>query len=164
MSSSVKFGGRSPVVADYFTRSLGVCVEDEAESLTRASKFVWKYSPLSECCIDNLFWHAATTVDTVIPCSNTLADRPLSLLPFPIEGRGQPLFSLESTSSHTDQAQIDEDSEEAIFAVQNTGSTAVKGNGILHTLFLLALLILCPFPLLSARNRLLPSRLSDPLS
>jgi len=41
--------------------------------------------------------------------------------------------SLELTSSHTDQVPIDEDSEEAIFAVQNTGSPAVKGNGILHT-------------------------------
>ena len=38
--------------------------------------------------------------------ASTLADRPPSLLPFPIDGRGQPLFSLESTSSHTDQALV----------------------------------------------------------
>jgi len=94
---------------------------------------VWKYSPLSECYNDNLFRHAATVVDTVIPCSSTLADRPPSLLPFPIDGRGQPLFSPESTSLHTDQVPIDENSEEVIFAVQNTGSAAVRGNGILHT-------------------------------
>jgi len=102
-------------------------------SPTRAGGFVWKYSPLLECCNDSLFWHAATTVDTVIPCSSTLVDRPLTLLPFPIDGHGQPLFSPESTFSHTDQVLIDEDSEEAIFAVQNTESPAVKGNGILHT-------------------------------
>jgi len=83
---------------------------------------------LSEC-NDNLFWHDATTVDAVIPCSSTLVDRPRSLLPFLIDG----LFSPESTSSHTDQVQIDKDSQEAIFSVQNTGSPAVKGNGILHT-------------------------------
>jgi len=102
-------------------------------SPTRSGGFVWKYLPLSECCNDNLFRHAATTADSVIPCSSTLADRPPSLSPFPIDGRGQPLFSPESTSSHTDQVPIDEDSEEAIFAGQNTGSPAVKGNGILHT-------------------------------
>jgi len=102
------------------------------KSPTRAGGFVWKYSPLSECCNDNLFRHAATTADTVIPCSGMLADRPPSLLPFPIDGRGQPLFSPKSTSSHTDQVPIDEDSE-AIFEGQNTGSPAVKGNGILHT-------------------------------
>jgi len=94
---------------------------------------VWKYSPLSECCNDNLFRHTATTPDTVIPCSSTLVDRPPFLLPFPIDGHGQPLFSQESTSSHTDQVPIDEDSEEVIFAVQNTGSPVVKDNGILHT-------------------------------
>jgi len=102
-------------------------------SSTRAGWFAWKYSPFSECCNDNLFRHAATTADTVIPCSGKLADRPPSLLPFPIDGSGQPLFSPESTSSHTGQVPIDEDSKEAIFAVQNTGSPAVKGNGILHT-------------------------------
>jgi len=37
-------------------------------SPTWASGFVWKYSPLSECFNDNLFWNAATTADTVIPC------------------------------------------------------------------------------------------------
>jgi len=63
------------------------------KSPTRAGGFVWKYSPLLECCNDNLFRHAATTADTVIPCSGTLADRTPSLLPFPIDGRGQPLFS-----------------------------------------------------------------------
>jgi len=94
---------------------------------------VWKYSPLLECCNDNLFWHTATTVDTVIPSSSTLVDRSPSLLPLPIDDQGQPLFSPESTSSHTDQVPIDEDSEETIFAVQKTGSPAVKGNGILHT-------------------------------
>jgi len=102
-------------------------------SPTRSGGFVWKYSPLLECGNNNLFWHAVTTADTVIPCSSTLADRPPSLLPFPIDDCGQPLFSLESTSSHTDQVLIDYDIEEAIFAGQNTGSPAVKGNGILHT-------------------------------
>ena len=94
---------------------------------------MWKYSPLSKCCNDNLFRHAATTADTFIPCSSTLVDRSPSLLPFPIDGHGQPLFSPESTSSHTDKVPIDEDSQEAIFAVQNTGSPAVKGNGTLYT-------------------------------
>jgi len=83
------------------------------KSPTRAVGFVWKYLPLSECCNNNLFRHSATTADTVIPCSGTLADRSPPLLPFPIDGRGQPLFSLASTSSHTDQVPIDEDSEEA---------------------------------------------------
>jgi len=103
------------------------------KSATRADGFVWKYLPLLECCNDNLFQHAATTADTVIPCSGTLADRPPSLLPFPIDGSGQPLFSPESTSSHTGQVPIDEDSKEATLAGQNTGSPAVNGNGILHT-------------------------------
>jgi len=93
---------------------------------------VWKYSPLSECCNDDLFRHAATTADAVIPCSGTLADRPPSLLPFPIDGSGQPLFSPESTSSHTGQVPIDEDGEEAILAGQNTGSPTVNGDGILQ--------------------------------
>jgi len=102
-------------------------------SPTRAGGCVWKYSPLSECCNINLFQHTATTVDTVIPSSSTLVDRPPSLLPFPIDDQGQPLFSPESTYSHTGQVPINEDSEEAIFAVQKTGSPVVKGNDILHT-------------------------------
>jgi len=102
-------------------------------SPTRAGEFVWKYSPLSECCNDNLFRHNVITVDTIIPSSSTLVDRSPSLLPFPIVDQGQPLFSPESTPSHTDQVLIDEDSEEAIFAVQKTGSPAVKDNGIQHT-------------------------------
>jgi len=102
-------------------------------SPTRAGEFVWKYSRLLECCNDNLFRHAATTADTAISSSSMLADRPPSLLSFPIDSCGQPLFSPASTFSHTDQVPIDEDSEEAIFVGQNTGSSAVKGNGILHT-------------------------------
>ena len=86
-------------------------------SPTRAGGFVWKYSPLLECCNDNLFRHAATTADTVISCLSTLVDSPPSLLPFLIDGHGQPLSSPESTSSHTDQVLIDEDSEDALFAV-----------------------------------------------
>jgi len=85
---------------------------------------VWKYSHLSACCNDN--------ADAVIPCLGTLADRPISLLPFPIDGNGQPLPSPESTSSHTGQVPINEDGEEAILAGQNTGSPAVNGDGILH--------------------------------
>ena len=57
-------------------------------SPTRAGGFVWKYSPLSEFCNDNLFRHAVITADTVIPCSSTLVDRPPSLLPFSIDGHG----------------------------------------------------------------------------
>ena len=68
-------------------------------SPTRAGGFAWKYSPLSECCNDNPFRHTETTVDTVIPSSNTSVDRPPSLLPFPIDDQGQPLCSPESTSS-----------------------------------------------------------------
>jgi len=79
--------------------------------------------PFSACCNHSRHCHPLST----------LVDRPPSLLPFPIDGHGQPLFSPESTSSHTDQVPIDEDSEEAIFAVQNMGSPAVKGIGILHT-------------------------------
>ena len=55
-----------------------------------------------------VFRHNTITVDTVIPSSSTLVDRPPSLLPFPIVDQGQPLFSPESTSSHTDQVLIDE--------------------------------------------------------
>ena len=95
----------------------------------------------------------ATTADTFIPCSSTLADRPPSLLPFPSDGRVQPLFSPESTSSHTDQVPIDEDSEQAIFAGQNTGSPAVKGNSILHTLV---------SPRLPHSSSFSPFRRSDP--
>jgi len=122
---------------------------------------VWKYTPLLECCNDNLFRHAATTADTVIPCSSTFnrVDMPPSFLPFPINGHGRPLFSLESTSSHTDQVPIDEDSQEAIFAVQNTGSQQSRAMASCTLLLPLALLILFPFPLLGARTRLLPSRL-----
>ena len=96
-------------------------------SPTRAGGFVWKYSPLSECCNDNLFRHNAIAVDTVIPPSSTLVERPPSLLPFPIVDHGQPLFSPESTSSHTDQVPIDEDIKEAIFAVQKNGITSSQG-------------------------------------
>ena len=49
-----------------------------------------------------VFRHNAITVDTVIPSSSTLVDRPPSLLPFPIVDQGQPLFLPESTCSHTD--------------------------------------------------------------
>jgi len=55
MLPSVKFGGQSHAVAGYFTRSLGVCVEDEV------SHPVWRV------CVevfasfgmwnDNLFWY-----------------------------------------------------------------------------------------------------------
>jgi len=126
---------------------------------TRACGFVWKYLPLLECCNDNLFGHNAITVDTVIPSSNTLVDRSPSLLPFHIVDEGQPLFSPESTSLHTDQVLINEDSEEAIFAVQKTGSQQSRAMASYTLLFPLALLILLPFSLLGARTRLLPSRL-----
>jgi len=86
---------------------------------------VCKYSPLWACCNDN--------ADAVIPCTGMLDDRPPSLLPFPIDGSGQPLLSPELTSSHTVQVLIDKDSEEAVLAGQNTGSPAVNGDGILHT-------------------------------
>ena len=45
-------------------------------SPTRAGGFVWKYSPLPECCNDDPFRHTATTVDTVILSSSTSVDRP----------------------------------------------------------------------------------------
>jgi len=128
-------------------------------SPTRAGGFVWKYSPLSKCCNDNLFRHATTTADTVIPCSSTLVDRPPSLLPFPIDGHGQPLFSQESTSSHTNQVLIDEDSEEAILRFRTRDPQQSRAMASCTILFPLALLILLPFPLLGARPRLLPSRL-----
>jgi len=101
-------------------------------SPTRTGGFVWKFSPLLEFWNDNLLRHGVTTVDTVIPSSSTLVDRSPSLLPFLIDAHGEPLFSPESTSSHTDQVLIDEDSEETIFAVQNTGSPVVKDNDILQ--------------------------------
>ena len=122
-------------------------------SPTRAGGFVWKYLPLLECCNNNLFLYNAITEDTVIPSSSTLVDRPPSLLPFPIVDQNQPLFSPESTPSHTDQVLIDEDSEEAIFAVQKTGSPTVKDNGILHT----------PVsPCLAHSSSFFPVRRSDP--
>jgi hypothetical protein len=34
------------------------------KSLTQAGGFVWKYSPLLECCNNNLFWHAAEELET----------------------------------------------------------------------------------------------------
>jgi len=102
-------------------------------SFTRTGGFAWKYSPLPECFNDNPFRVTVTTVDTVIPSSSTSVDRSPSLLSFPIEYQGQPLLATESTSSHTGQVTIDEDSEEAISAVQITGSPVVKGNGILYT-------------------------------
>ena len=95
----------------------------------------------------------ATTVDTVILSSSTSVDRPPSLLPFPIDDQGQPLFSPESTYSHTGQVPINEDSEEAIFAVQKTGSPVVKGNGILHT---------AVSPRLAHSSSFSPFRRSDP--
>jgi len=76
---------------------------------------------------DNLFRYNVITVDTVVPSSNTLVDRPPFLLPFPIVDQCQPLFSPESTSSHTDQVPIDEDIKEAIFAVQKNGITSSQG-------------------------------------
>ena len=123
------------------------------KSPTRAGGFKWKYSPLSEYCNDNPFRLPATTVETVIPSSSTSVDRPPSLLPVPIDYQGQPLLSTESTSSHTGQVPIDEDSEEAIFAVQKTGSPPVKDNGILYT----------PVPPhLPHSSSFLPFRSSDP--
>ena len=108
---------------------------------------MWRNLPLSECCNDNLFRLTATTAEDVIPCSGRLADRPPSLLHFPVDGSGQPLFSLESASSHTGQ--------EAILAGQNTGSPAVNGDGILHT----------PVsPRLTPSSSFSPFRLSDPHS
>ena len=90
------------------------------KSLTRAGGFKWKYSPLSEFCNDNPFQLPATTVDTVIPSSSTLVDRPPSLLPVPIDAQCQPLLSTESTSSHTGQVPIDGVGEEAVLEGQNT--------------------------------------------
>jgi len=87
--------------------------------------FEFKYSPLLVCCNDN--------ADAVIPFTGTLDDRPPSLLPCPINGSGQPLLSLELTSSPTVQVPINEDGEEAVLAGQNTISLAVNGDGILHT-------------------------------
>ena len=105
----VKFGGQSHAVAGYFTRSHNKNKATHThwgfvlkmKSPTRAGGFVWKYSPLSECCNNNPFQHTATTVDTVIPSSSTSVDRPPSLLHFPIDDQGQPLFSPESKYSHT---------------------------------------------------------------
>jgi len=86
------------------------------------------FSPIGGCLIIINFY-----VSLFDSFGCTLADRLPSLLPFPIDGSGQPLFSPESTSSHTGQVPIDEDSEEAILAGQNTGSPVINGNGILHT-------------------------------
>jgi len=47
------------------------------------------------------------------------ADRPLSLLPYPVNGSGQPLPSPESTSSLTVQVLINEDGKEAVLEGQN---------------------------------------------
>jgi len=44
--------------------------------------------------------------DNVIPCTGTLNDRPPSLLPLPVDGSGQRLLSLESTSLSTVQMQV----------------------------------------------------------
>jgi len=74
------------------------------------------YSPLLACCNGNLFWYASTTTAAVIPCKGTLDDSTLSLLPFPIDDSGQPLFSLEATPPHTGQVPIKEDGEEAVLA------------------------------------------------
>jgi len=80
-------------------------------------------------------------------------------LPFPIHDQGQPLFSPESTSSHTDHVPIDEDSEEAIFVFRKRDHQQSRAMASCTLLFPLAFLILLPFPLLGARTRLLPSRL-----
>jgi len=47
------------------------------------------------------------------------ADRPVSLLPYPVNGSGQPLPSPESTSSLTVQVLINEDGGEAVLEGQN---------------------------------------------
>ena len=99
------------------------------KSSARAGGFVWMYSPLLACCNGNLFWCASTTTAAVIPCKGTLDDSTLSLLPFPIDDSGQPLFSLEATPPHTGQVLIKEDSEEAVLAGHNTGPPAVNGDG-----------------------------------
>jgi len=52
--------------------------------------------------------------DADLPCTGTLEDRPPSLLPLPVHGSGQPLFSSGSTSSPTVQVPIDEDGKEAV--------------------------------------------------
>ena len=57
----------------------------------------------------------------------------MTVLPFPIDDSGQPLFSPEATPPHTGQVPIKEDSEEAVLAGQNTGSPAVNRDGILPT-------------------------------
>jgi len=78
---------------------------------------VSKYSPLSACFDNN--------EDAVIPYLGTLDDRPPPLLLLHLDASGQPLLSLESTSSPT--------VEEAVLEGQNMGSPAVNGDGILDT-------------------------------
>jgi len=87
----------------------------------------------SVCCNGNLFRHASTTTAAVITCKGTLDDTTLSLLPFPIDDSGQPLFSPEATPPHIGQVPIKEDGEDAVLAGQNTGLPAVNGDGILPT-------------------------------
>jgi len=123
------------------------------KSGTRAGGFVWKYSPLLTCFSGNLVWHAATTIAVVIPCKGTLDDRPPSLLPFPINDSGQPLLSPESTLPHTGEVPIEEDSEEAVLAGQNTGWPAVNGGHPAHSCFPWS----CPFFFLSPFQALRPA-------
>jgi len=101
----------------------------------------------------------ATTVDTVIPSSSTLVDRPPSLLPFPIDDQVQPLFSPESTSSHTDQARLTRTAKRRYLRFRKRDHQQSRAMVSYTLLFPLTLFILLPFPLLGVRTRLLPSRL-----
>jgi len=157
MSSSVKFGGRSPVVADYFTRSLGVCVEDEVSHPDQrvcvevfASFGMSERQPFSGCYNHNRHCHTLLVrwltglllfnpflqMDTTNLCSRR--HRHL---------RTQTRCRLMRTSRRRCLQ----------FRTRDPQDSRVMTSCTL--LFPLVFLILLPFPLLGARTRLLPSRL-----
>jgi len=113
-----------------------------------------------ECCNDNHFWHTATTADAVIPCSGTLADRPPFLLPLPLDGSGQPLFSPESTSSHMGRrCRSRRTARRRYLQVRTRDHQQSMEMAACPLLLPLVLPLLLPFSLSGARTRICPSRL-----
>jgi len=69
--------------------------------------------------------------DDVMPHTDTLDDKPISFLPIPVDGGGQPLPS--QGVQYVSRVQLDNRCKGVMHEGQNIGSQAVDGHGILHT-------------------------------
>mmetsp|Transcript_84725 Transcript_84725/g.137377 ORF Transcript_84725/g.137377 Transcript_84725/m.137377 type:complete len:236 (-) Transcript_84725:924-1631(-) len=121
----------------------------KSKSFTRAGGFVFEYSLLSTCSNDN--------EDGVISCTGMLDDSSCPLLIFSIDGIGQLLISLESTSSRTVQVPINKTARRRYLRVRTRVAQQSMAKAFCTLLFHLTVPLLDPFSLSGTWTHILSS-------